>query len=90
MVTQMEGIRHFRALKKADNLLIINLLVGKTGFEPATTRPPALYATGLVNLKIGADIECFINVYFVLWTTYFAMLDTPVDYRMHYYKSGGI
>ena len=29
------------------------LLVGMTGFEPATTRPPAVCATGLRHIPIG-------------------------------------
>ena len=31
-------------------VFIDTLIVGMTGFEPATTRPPAVYATGLRHI----------------------------------------
>lgn len=39
-------------------------IVGVTGFEPATTRPPDVYATGLRHTPIqGSKFRTFLNFF---------------------------
>ena len=49
-------------------------LVGMTGFEPATTRPPDVYATGLRYIPMGTKLG-------ISFFTYKVLGPTPVHYN---------
>ena len=43
------------SVNKKSNTFVLDFLVGMTGFEPATTRPPAEYATRLRHIPNIAE-----------------------------------
>ena len=76
------------------NLLIFS--VGMTGFEPATTRPPDVYSTGLSYIPSFFELRCkgtylwgfckFSSSFFVLIMSFFLLICVTccfvVDYQL--------